>query len=830
MGGRPFTLYKFRTMIDETTDAHGNEMQQRGPDAILGLPAPVDEPRRAARAVERHQGRHEPRRPAAAADAVPAPVQPPSRRAATRCGRASRGSPRSAGATRSPGRTGSTWMSATSTSTTCAWTSILVRRPRTPSLSREGVRYSETDRHARVPGHGGPFDGARRRRRRPIDAARRRSWNDTARDYPGDLLPRGVRAQAARTPAAPAVRFRDELLSYAELDDRVGRLAAPSRRPSGRDRARSSRCAWSARSRWSWRCTPSCKRRAAPTCPSTPSIPAERIAFMLEDLDQPDPAHPAAARARASSGARARVARRRRPASDRPRWPAVAPPQPASPDDLAYVIYTSGSTGQPKGAMNTHRAIANRLVLDAGALRPDAGGPRPPEDAVQLRRLGLGVLLAAPVRRGARGRRARRPSRQRLPRAGHHRARDHDDPLRALDAAAVPGGPARRRLHEPARGSSAAARPCPRRCQDRFFERLDAELHNLYGPTEAAVDVTSGPATRTATCRSCPSASRSPTPSCTSSTRTLQPVPVGDAGELYIGGVQVGRGYLNRPELTAERFVADPFSGRRRPGCTRPATWPATCPTGTSSSSAAATSRSRSGASASSSARSRRPSRPSTASARRGRRRPRAAERRPRARRLRRATRTATGSADGRVCARAARTGCPTYMVPTTFVAARAVPAERQRQGRPEGPAGARPGPPELGTPYAPAAVRARAPHRRAWRRLLDLDRVGHPRPVLRARRHLAPGRALRQRDADRAGRVDLRRHPVRRPVGRGVRGVPRDPVPGVVKRLTDPRQPGARDARRSGQCHACGRATRLSGMTAGVARPAPDDRRIAAR
>jgi acyl-coenzyme A synthetase/AMP-(fatty) acid ligase/acyl carrier protein len=99
----------------------------------------------------------------------------------------------------------------------------------------------------------------------------------------------------------------------------------------------------------------------------------------------------------------------------------------------------------------------------------------------------------------------------------------------------------------------------PFEVQKRFFNRLTAELHNLYGPTEAAVDVTYWE------CR----------PECEESTvpigrpiantkihildRKLQPVPVGIPGELHIGGVGLARGYLNRPELTAEKFIPDPF-------------------------------------------------------------------------------------------------------------------------------------------------------------------------------------------------------------------------------------------------------------------------------
>ena len=80
-------------------------------------------------------------------------------------------------------------------------------------------------------------------------------------------------------------------------------------------------------------------------------------------------------------------------------------------DHLAYMIYTSGSTGQPKGAANTHAGLVNRAGLDAGCLRADGRRRGAAEDAVQLRRLGVGVLLAADRRRAAGGGGARRAPR-----------------------------------------------------------------------------------------------------------------------------------------------------------------------------------------------------------------------------------------------------------------------------------------------------------------------------------------------------------------------------------------------------------------------------------
>jgi FkbM family methyltransferase len=100
----------------------------------------------------------------------------------------------------------------------------------------------------------------------------------------------------------------------------------------------------------------------------------------------------------------------------------------------------------------------------------------------------------------------------------------------------------------------------PAELAERFFQRLKAELHNLYGPTEAAVDVTAW------ACLSEDRRQRVPIGRPIANIQIhildgqLEPVPVGVAGELHIGGVGLARGYLNRPGLTAEKFIPDPFS------------------------------------------------------------------------------------------------------------------------------------------------------------------------------------------------------------------------------------------------------------------------------
>ena len=234
------------------------------------------------------------------------------------------------------------------------------------------------------------------------------------------------------------------------------------------------------------------------------------------------------------------------------------------PGDLAYVIYTSGSTGQPKGAMNGHRAICNRLLW-----MQNQYGMTPDDSVLQKTPFSFDVSVWEffwPLTVGAR---------LVMAKPGGHR-----DPVYLLDVIekeritimhfvpsmlaaflTVAGLDRCRSLrHVICSGEALSFN-----LQESFYASMSAQLHNLYGPTEAAIDVSHW------TCRRHDERRIVPIGRPVANTQiyvldpSLQPVPIGVGGELYIGGVQVGRGYHNRPELTAERFIPDHL-GRRAGG------------------------------------------------------------------------------------------------------------------------------------------------------------------------------------------------------------------------------------------------------------------------
>ncbi|CAM8810351.1 non-ribosomal peptide synthetase [Burkholderia pseudomallei] len=403
-----------------------------------------------------------------------------------------------------------------------------------------------------------------------LDEAERKqvvyAWNATERDYPIEqCIHQLFEAQVDRKPEAIALTFDGRRLSYAELNARANRLAHYLQaRGVGPDRL-----------------VALCAERGIEMVvgllailkaggayvPLDPSHPPERLRRMLDDTNPvavlvDDIGADALASFESHVAARSPRVHLSR---DIAQWRACSPANPPTPREraarrLAYVIYTSGSSGEPKGVMNEHRGVVNRLWWMQQTYALDE------RDAV-LQKTPFSFDVSVweffwPLMSGAR--------------LVIAKPEGHKDPAylselidreRVTTLHFVPS------MLQAFLEDEGAARGCgsvkrvmcsgealPPSLVKRFYRCLpDARLHNLYGPTEAAVDVTAW------ACDAEEGGASVPIGRPIANTRIYvldgygQPVPRGVAGELYIGGVQVARGYLNRPELTRERFVDDPF-------------------------------------------------------------------------------------------------------------------------------------------------------------------------------------------------------------------------------------------------------------------------------
>jgi amino acid adenylation domain-containing protein len=381
-------------------------------------------------------------------------------------------------------------------------------------------------------------------------------FNATGVDFGGaPSLHALVAMQAARTPDAVAVVFEGERVTYAELERRANRLARHLRGLGVGPETRVGVCL--ERSVEMVVALLGVLKAGGAYVPVDPGYPADRIAYMLADARVPV----LLTTARLAEAVPEHGARVVRVDAD---GAAIAAESPnpvlteVSPDGLAYVIYTSGSTGRPKGAMNTHRGIVNRLRWMQAAYGIGAA-----DRILQKTPFSFDVSVWEffwPLIAGARLVVAR-PE-------GHRDPAYLSETIEREGITTLHFVPSMLRvfLEHGDTGRCASIRrvissgeALPPELAARCFERLpSAELHNLYGPTEAAVDVTAWACL--------PGDETVPIGRPVANTRVYVldreggPVPLGAPGELYLGGVQVGRGYLDRPALTAERFVPDPFS------------------------------------------------------------------------------------------------------------------------------------------------------------------------------------------------------------------------------------------------------------------------------
>ncbi|MFF2810184.1 amino acid adenylation domain-containing protein [Streptomyces sp. NPDC058000] len=372
-------------------------------------------------------------------------------------------------------------------------------------------------------------------------------WNDTARAIAPATLPDLFQAQVARTPDAPALEQGETALTYAELNTRANRLAHELiRRGAGPERVvalalpRSLAMVVAIVATW---------KTGAAYLPVDQGYPAERIAYMLQD------AGPVLVLADGASSGRL-------PDSGPPvmMWdglvqgPAHDPSDadrrsPLRPDHPAYVIYTSGSTGRPKGVVVPHTGMAS-FVADMA----DRWRPTPDSRVLQLTSPSFDVsLLEVWLAFGSGGCLVVPPA---GPLAGEALAEVLAE-LRITHAATTPAALA-----------SMPVRPLPAlRTLLTLGEAVtgavtgrwsaDHAVHNGYGPTEATVWVTASDRLRGS---EAPPIGR---PGWNTQAyildKRLRLAPVGVAGELYIAGARLARGYLGRPDVTATRFVANPF-------------------------------------------------------------------------------------------------------------------------------------------------------------------------------------------------------------------------------------------------------------------------------
>ena len=440
-----------------------------------------------------------------------------------------------------------------------------------------------------------------------------RGFNDTAVAYPKEALIHELfEQQVKRTPEAVAVQYEDEQLTYAQLNAQANQLAHRLR--GLKDEAGAALVVPDAR-------VAICVERSlemvvgllgilkagAAYVPVDPEYPQDRIAYVLQDAgakvlltqghlrDGLLSLEAAASGSGSSSAASIReqsqeLSQRQQGATvsgiassndgisseavhvlllddestyaDEPEENIGRQDTGQTSGNLAYVIYTSGSTGLPKGVMNEHRGVVNRLCW-----MQQAYGLTAEDRVLQKTAFSFDVSVWEffwTLLNGAR---------LVMARPGGHR-----DPQYLVETIGQAGittlhfVPSMLQmfiyaLPEGETGCASLQRivcsgeELPLSLQHACQERLGhAALYNLYGPTEAAIDVTHW------TCDAAQQQGYVPIGRPIANTQIYildgqgQPVPVGVSGEIHIAGDGVARGYLNRPELTAERFVRDPFS------------------------------------------------------------------------------------------------------------------------------------------------------------------------------------------------------------------------------------------------------------------------------
>jgi amino acid adenylation domain-containing protein len=372
-------------------------------------------------------------------------------------------------------------------------------------------------------------------------------WSGTEHPYPQRPVHQLIAETAARQPDAPALEFRGRAISYREMDEAANRLAHHLiARGTGRESIVGILTEKTPETVIAILAV--CKTGGA-YVPLDAANPVDRMRYMLEN---------AGARLVVSTGPLppalreigAEVVDTRAEAADIAARPSTDPAVPCDPDNLAYVLYTSGSTGRPKGVAVTHRGVPNLAHLQRSRM-----GLNPSDRVLQFAAFSFDVsvedvfstlIVGACLVMVPREELMVGPPLQETFR--RERITLSLVPPAVLPILSPEGLPHLRALL----GGGEVLTPA---MAARWAHAV--ELHNVYGPTECTVASTTEHVR--ADDRN-PSIGR-PVDNLRGYVvdSAFEPVPLGVPGEMLVGGVGVARGYINRPGLTAERFVPNPF-------------------------------------------------------------------------------------------------------------------------------------------------------------------------------------------------------------------------------------------------------------------------------
>jgi amino acid adenylation domain-containing protein len=384
--------------------------------------------------------------------------------------------------------------------------------------------------------------------------------NDTAAPVPSLTLPQLFAQQVERTPDAAALMYKEERLTYAELNERANRVARRLRREGvGRE---SLVGVLLERSTEMVVALLGVLKAGAAYVPLDASYPAERLLYMLEDAGV-EVLLTGGSVAAEMCDTLACVRVLRVDGQEMEKESGAEFESGADAQNVAYVIYTSGSTGKPKGVMISHEAVCNTLLWrkrtfalsTADRILQNIPYTFDPSVWQIFGALISGATLVLVEPEG------HQDSAHLVGQMARQQITITDFAPSMLQVILEQQGLEKCRH---LRCVFAGGEALPVNLPERFYARLDASLFNQYGPTETAIDAAYWECEREHRRHTIPIGRPIANKQIYLLDAHLQPVPVGVFGELHIGGAGLARGYLRNPELTAAKFIPNPFG--RQPG------------------------------------------------------------------------------------------------------------------------------------------------------------------------------------------------------------------------------------------------------------------------